>query len=701
MLVSNYGNVLWKEKDVSIYQLDVKSNNLIYVSGNHLVIRDLKNLQSKIYKLDSDVQWISSYGRTVYYANIQALKIELYRLDILSNHLSKQIILSPKEFEFTTSLKSYFEVREDEHFILPLYLKSKLYAVENSELKISYSNRNNNEKILNHHLGIYNIREGMWDYQPSAKQKRPVYKFLTEKGDFILFDQSDDIVEDQQNVVLDLNLLLDYGKSSHTLPKKRIDEGNYFWDRDTEQFIYFDFKRWRCYHIRSGEDHDLFTLNINGWETQKNNGLTHSPEVDPIKIKGMSAIMFSNQFDYFIVDLKRHISERITRGEDRNIKYKLQLSKDQYTTSAWNVKFAEIDLEKKMIFKVFNVRTYDSGFATYLHKKKSVHLYQQAHYKEMIPYKDGFFFTSDFAVEPFKLTKYEKGKYIVAYESLKSEKKGFESINYKIFQYETNYGTSNAALLFPLNYKPQQKYPTIVNIYEKKSEADLLNFLPPYLKTTFGFNYMHYLMNGYIVLLPDLQYETGNVKNSIITSLEKSIDTAKSYAAIDSNKLGIVGLSFGGYETGLALSNSKYFKTGVAGVMVSDLISHALSYSEFNSMPNYRRTENQQLRMKNNVFDDWNNYLENSPIYHLKNVNIPVLIWTGSKDKNISAAQSKMFFLGMKRLQKKAVFLEYANETHNVFLPSNQLDLNIKIWQWFDHYLKNKSAASWISPVTE
>jgi len=101
------------------------------------------------------------------------------------------------------------------------------------------------------------------------------------------------------------------------------------------------------------------------------------------------------------------------------------------------------------------------------------------------------------------------------------------------------------------------------------------------------------------------------------------------------------------------------------------------------------------------LFDNWQNYVDNSPIYYLKNVKVPMLIWAGLKDNNVSPEQSKMFFLGMKRLQKKAVILEYYNETHTIGLKENQLDLNLRIWQWFDYYLKNRLAANWILPITE
>lgn len=700
LLASKEGKVLWKQNHVSAYKWDNHSDKLIVASGTQLRIRDLKKQKVIMYQLDSEIQWLSSQGNMIYGANVKSSVLELYTLDVTISQLTKQIILSPDAFEFASPLITYFEIREGNHFIFPLYAKSILNAGENPNVKITYSYRNSRDTSLNHYLGIYNIKEKRWDYQPDAKQKLPVYKFLNGKGDFIAYDLSGDIVEEQYNVVLDLRLVLDYGKSSHVLPQKRVDAGNYLWDRDTEQFIYFDQKRWRYHDIKRGIDQELLPLDTKGWESQRYNGLVYAPEASPIKIKGRSAMMLSNQFDYFMVDLKTHRWERITKGEEEQLKYQLQLSKEQYPKSSWNIKSAEIDAEKEMTFKLFNPITYDSGFATYLHQKKKTKIYQQGHYREIVPYKNGLFLTSHFALEPFKLTKYEKGKYSIVYESQKTENKIFKGMQYQIFQYKTDYGTANAALLYPAGYDKQKKYPMIVNIYEQKSR-DLLYFLPPYLRTRDGFNYMHYLMNGYLVLLPDLQYDIANVKNSVIASLEKSIDTAQSLASIDTGNVGVLGLSYGGYETGLAVANSNYFKTGVAGVMISDLVLHALSYSEFNSAPNYVRTENQQMRMKNNLFDNWNIYLENSPAYHMKNVNVPVLIWTGLKDKNVLPEQSKMFFLGMKRLRKKAILLEYPNETHNILSARNQLDLDVRIWQWFDHYLKNKAPADWIEPLTK
>lgn len=699
MIVAQDAKIVGKEENVSKYQWDDQSNRLISISDRQLVITDLKDQKSGSFRLESDVQWISSTGNMVYGADIRTSQVMLYRVDLSTGQLTQQVVTSPEGFGFVLTSFGFFEIREDEHFLFPMESKSsKLPDMVNPELKITYSNKNSRNKNVHRYLGIYNIKGKQWEYVPDVGMQLPVYKFLNDSGDFVEYNQDTDTVEADPNPVLDLKLVLDYGKKSHSLPRKRSDQGNYLWDRDTGQFIFFEEKKWMSLNLTTGNVKELMPTHVTGWESSGHNGLGNSPEIKPIRVRNQPIILLSNQFDYYAVDLRTHTLKRITNGEEESVKYKLMNVTDQKAPSSWNIQCSEIDFEKDLIFKLFNELNYHSGFARYGIKNDKTIIYKQKNYKEMIPYNKGLLFTSDFALEPFKLTRFENGKYKVVYEALQAESEGLKKMKYEIFQYKTSYGLSNAAVLFPLEYDQNKKYPMIVNIYEKQSR-DLLYFLPPYLTATVGFNYLHYLMNGYIVLLPDLQYETGNVKSSMLASLERSIDAAKLLASVDDKNIGIAGLSYGGYETGMALGNSKYFKTGVAGVMVSDLVSLTLSNSEMNTTPNYMRVENQQFRMNSNVFDDWKNYWEHSPVYYLKSVEAPILIWSGLKDHNVSPSQSKMFFLGMKRLKKKAVLLEYVNESHNILQPGNQLDLNVKMWQWFDYHLKNKSPAAWINPV--
>src|SRR6218665_22474 len=277
VLASKNGDVKWKETNVDVYRFDEKLNRLMYAAHNTLKVINMVNQKMKIYNADSTIQWISSDSNSIYFANITPSQLELYTIDLSSDELNKQVITSPDSFEFAGSLSTYFEIREDGHFLLPLYLKNKLAQKQDRELRITYSNMSSKIDRNNHHLGIFNVGNREWNYLPSTENKLPIYKFLNDYGDFVVYDESVDVVEDKDNVVVDLSLVLDYGKSSHLLLQKRSSEGNYLWDGRTEQFIYFDSKRWRCYHIKSGTDHELMPINTDGWASNSKNRLTGVP----------------------------------------------------------------------------------------------------------------------------------------------------------------------------------------------------------------------------------------------------------------------------------------------------------------------------------------------------------------------------------------------------------------------------------------
>jgi hypothetical protein len=695
---SNKGVRKWRAVNVAVYEVDEKKERLIYFDGKRVVLRSLSSDFIKDFDIDDDIKWIRVNGDTVYFASIEPSKVRMYSLDLKSYKMTDQLICPDPAFEFAGSRINYFEIREGEHFIFPLYLKSKVDQVENSELRITYSNISSKSKVLNCHLGIYNLKNRQYEFAPEIRIELPVYKFLNEEGDFIMYDEGADRIENEENVTRDLKLFLDYGKSNYVFKAMESNDGSYTWDRNTRQFLYFKNERWYSRNIDTEEVRDILNPDKDGWNKDLKKKIEKFPMSNTIVIANNSSVVLSNQFDHFVLDLNSYKLNKITNGREKEIKYNFQFSGSNYSTSPWNIHIPHIDLNKELTFYLLDMKTYNSGFAKYMHKQGRTTFYNLGHYKEAIPFKGGMMFTSEFALEPLTVSKMEKNKEEIIYKASVDERQLLESMRCRILQYTTSYGTSNAALLFPLNYDKKMKYPMVVNVYENQSRK-VFGFTVPNLRARDGFNYMHYLLNGYFVLLPDLQYDQKNIKDGIISSLQSSIDAAKLMGSIDEKNIGVLGISYGGYETGLALGNSKYFKTGVAGVMVSDLVSVALSNTDIMKEPNYMRVENQQFRMKESLFENWENYLDNSPIYHLNKVSTPVLIWTGLKDSNINPTQSKSYFLGMKRLQKHSILLEYVNETHNLDIQKNRLDANLKIFEWFQYYLKDEKPARWILPL--
>jgi dipeptidyl aminopeptidase/acylaminoacyl peptidase len=426
-------------------------------------------------------------------------------------------------------------------------------------------------------------------------------------------------------------------------------------------------------------------------------GLTESPVVPVIKTTEKSKVLITGVYDMFVVDLKTCTVKKLTDGEKDMIRYRLAVNSP---TKGFGFRTEQriIKLKDNNLLQLFGERNFYSGFA-YLHNEEiSQVIYGDYNFFNVLT---GENFT--FAVSK----KYQKPLEIYDLKFHKADKRFIDvdtlstydpSLKMDLLHYSYKSKKSNIVLLYPKDYDPTKKYPMIVNVYENTAKYILDNKVPD-LYASDGFNYMHYVSQGYFVLLPELQYEFQNVPARFIGSLEAAVHKALKNKSIDKNRLAIVGLSFGGYESGLAMGMSKLFRTASIGVMISEMISYSLSYTNMFKNPNYIRAETQQHALSSSPFENWRLYNKYSPLYYLKNVSRPILIWGGAKDKNVPPSQALIFFLGLKRLSKPAILLDYSEEQHQIVNPANQQDLSVKTWQWMEYFLKYKPPADWIKPI--
>lgn len=80
------------------------------------------------------------------------------------------------------------------------------------------------------------------------------------------------------------------------------------------------------------------------------------------------------------------------------------------------------------------------------------------------------------------------------------------------------------------------------------------------------------------------------------------------------------------------------------------------------------------------------------------NISTPLLQWSGKEDYQVVWHQSVAFHLAMRRLGKENILLLYPQEPHALVIRENKRDLNIKIQQWFAHYLKEDEKQAWMAP---
>lgn len=258
-----------------------------------------------------------------------------------------------------------------------------------------------------------------------------------------------------------------------------------------------------------------------------------------------------------------------------------------------------------------------------------------------------------------------------------------ELINY----FGSNGKILKGALFYPVDFNPNKKYPMVVHIYERQSKS-IHRFFLPVLNQSDGFSPSIYTNDGYIVLLPDIAYEIGRPGYSALKNVENAIDKVIEKGIVEQENIGLIGHSFGGYQTNLIITMTDRFKAAVAGASITDIISHYHSVGEM-EIEEMWRYEHEQIRMGEPFHSIPNAYLQNSPIYHAKNIKTPLLLWTGINDYTVKENQSTALFLALRRMQKEVVLLKYPEEGHTLKKMENQIHLSQSIKHWIDLYLKD------------
>lgn len=273
------------------------------------------------------------------------------------------------------------------------------------------------------------------------------------------------------------------------------------------------------------------------------------------------------------------------------------------------------------------------------------------------------------------------------YQSNKQYQK-YATPRVELLSYVNTKGDSlNALLHFPLGYTKNKQYPMIVYLYETLSQ-NRYEYNNPSCYNPTGFALANYTNNDYFVLQPDIKYTTGDPGTSIVDAVEKAVEKASSTANINSKKMGLIGHSYGGHEVTLTICKTHLFAAAVAGAASTNMISDYLNLNEQTNRIKFSHFEVQQYRMGTPPFYNWEAYAKNSPVMNAEKCTTPVLSWTGKADGTVNWRQSVEFHLALKRLNKKNTLLVYPNEGHILSNPEAQIDLNNRIKEWFEQWLK-------------
>jgi dipeptidyl aminopeptidase/acylaminoacyl peptidase len=251
-----------------------------------------------------------------------------------------------------------------------------------------------------------------------------------------------------------------------------------------------------------------------------------------------------------------------------------------------------------------------------------------------------------------------------------------------------------AALHYPANWEPGRQYPMIVYIYEIVSNQAHSYSVP---SEESAYNPTIWTQQGYFVLRPDIVYYDRDPGVSAVDALVPAVEKAVASANIDAERVGLVGHSWGGYQTAFASTVTKTFATGVAGAPLTEMASMYLSVYWNSGSTDARIFEISQGRMEVPPWKDLESYTRNSAVWNIEQMETPLLMTFGDKDGAVDWHQGIVLYNAARRENKDLVMLVYEGENHSLAKKPNRLDYHRRINAWFAHYLKGEPAPDWMT----
>ena len=136
---------------------------------------------------------------------------------------------------------------------------------------------------------------------------------------------------------------------------------------------------------------------------------------------------------------------------------------------------------------------------------------------------------------------------------------------------ENGGGHHQATLYLPAGYEQGKKYPMLTYIYEKLSQEYNLYTVPN--ATRCSRSERVHEDRGYAFLKPDIVYHVNDPGRSAVWCVVPAVKAAIATGMIDAARVGLQGHSWGGYQTTFITTQTKIFKTAVAGAPLTDMVS--------------------------------------------------------------------------------------------------------------------------------
>lgn len=511
--------------------------------------------------------------------------------------------------------------------------------------------------------------------------------------------------------------LVNVKDGSQKLIKENICIGSFSFSPNGQYAVAYDKREqdWFFFNVANGEMTNLTeNMGVSFVDDEHDTPSLASANGSAVWFENNQSFLIRDKFDFWQFDLKNLSTPKMfTENYGRNNDTQLTITQiiedpDKASANPMARMFGggmELKMNEPIYFTTYNRISKENGLAMKEIKKKGI--------KKIVegPYTFGNFMYSKGGKGKKPVFVYARGNFeegnnlFASYDNFKTQKQ-LSDINPQ--QREYNWGTVELVnwqtaddifcegLLFkPEDFDPNKKYPVMIYFYEKNANTLYRHRNPTPSRSTVNIPY--FVSNGYVVFVPDVYFTDGHPGQSAMKSIMPGVEMLeKTYPWIDGENMAIQGQSWGGYQVAYMITQTNKFKAAGAGAPVSNMTSAYGGIRWGSGITRQVQYEQGQSRIGKPLWEAFDLYYENSPLFFLPNVSTPVLIMHNDKDGAVPWYQGIEMFVGLRRLGKQAWLLQYNNEEHNLVERRNCKDLSIRLSQFFDHYLKGAPMPEWM-----
>lgn len=460
---------------------------------------------------------------------------------------------------------------------------------------------------------------------------------------------------------------------------------------DSKHYLYWKDSHIWDYVIESG---NIVNLTKNAPVSFVNEDYDHPGTKPTYGITGWTkdkrSVILTHKYDLWLQPLDGSTPTNLTSGigtkEDIRFRYVRTDSEEKF-----------IDLSNPVILSAFGQWTKKAGFYTLKKGKLEKNVYIDKYFGRLTKAKNAnrymytietpgdfpnFYVSDQTFLNPQRITDANpwKSEYTWGYNIL--------------VEYTNKDGKRlQGVLSVPDDYQEGQKLPMLVDFYEKNSQ-NLNRFSRMIYRDTPMF--YKYVSNGYLVLLPDIHFNTRTTHSDMLDCVEAAVKKVIEMGYADPKRVGLHGHSFSGQGSALIAGRSKMFAAIVAGAAATDLVSDFNQLWKSSGTNQHRYDYYGQGRFGTNPFDDLELYINESAVFHARTMDTPLLILHGTADGSVEWLQAVEFYNALRFNGKNVILVSYPGQGHHATKLENKIDFQIRMEQFYDFYLKDKPAPDWM-----